>query len=124
MRDWHKTVKLAAVILAWITPSHSRAWNYAGHRTISSIAYRQLDEPTRQRIADLLKNHPAYAKLWVDRDTNGSDPALNLFWNASVFPDDARRPPWDSYHHGEAHYVNNRILAEQGNKVEPPVPGE
>ncbi len=39
--------------------------------------------------------HPAYADLWANRRTNGPDEILNLLWNASVFPDDARRPPWD-----------------------------
>ncbi len=52
------------------------------------------------------------------------DEIVNLFWNASVFPDDAHSEPWRRYGRSPAHYVNYRILTEQGNKVEPPVRGE
>jgi hypothetical protein len=100
------------------------AWNYTGHRIIASIAYRQLDAPTRQRVAEILQAHPAAKELWAMRMTNGRDESLNLFWNASVFPDDARRPPWDMYSRPLAHFVNYRIMAEHGNRVEPPVDGE
>jgi hypothetical protein len=98
--------------------------NPAGHRVIGSIACRQLDEPTRLEVANALKAHPAYADLWAARDTNGPDAALNLFWNASVFPDDERGGEWRKYNRGPAHYVNFRIMAADGNKVEPPLPGE
>ncbi len=117
-------VSIALFLLAVFLPGVSHAWNYTGHRVISSIAYKQLDQPTKDRIAAVLKTHPAYAELWKNRPTNGPDEILNLFWNASVFPDDARRPPWDRYNHPMAHYVNYRIMAEQGNKVEPPLEGE
>src|SRR5262249_53789720 len=113
-----------ALVIAAIAPSPSWAWNPAGHRVISTIAYRQLDEPTRNRVAEVLRKHPANAKLWTDRFGNGPDPVLNLFWNASLFPDDARRPPWDKYNRPRAHYVNFRIMADQGNQVEPPLGGE
>ena len=80
-----------------ICPRGSYAWNYTGHRVIASIAYRQLDDQTKQKIAEVLKKHPAYADLWAHRRTNGPDEILNLLWNASLFPDDARRPPWDKF---------------------------
>ena len=72
----------------------------------------------------MLKKHPAYADLWVNRPTNGPDEILNLLWNASVFPDDARSEPWRRYGRSLAHYVNYRILGDQGNRVEPPIRGE
>ncbi len=120
MRPPKSPTPFLAVMLILATPGVSRAWSYAGHRVIASIAYRQLDEPTRKRVAEVLKKHPAYADLWANRATNGADEALALFWNASVFPDDARRPPWAKYNRPSAHYVNYRILADQGNRVEPP----
>lgn len=100
------------------------AWNGTGHRVIASIAYRELDDATRQAVADLLHTHPAYADLWAKRPTNGPDERLNLFWNASIFPDEARRPPWDRFNRPKAHYVDYRIFADRGNTVEPPVEGE
>jgi S1/P1 Nuclease len=121
-RKWFP-LTLALLCLVAI-PSATFAWNFTGHRVIASIAYRQLDEPTKKRIAEVLKKHPAYVELWANRDTNGPDEVLNLFWNASVFPDDARHDPWRKFNRPMAHYVNYRILADQGNKVEPPLGGE
>jgi S1/P1 Nuclease len=112
------------VVLVLIVPSIAHGWNYTGHKTIASIAYRQLDEQTKQRIADVLRKHPAYADLWANRAGNGPDDVLNLLQNASLFPDDARRGPWSKYNRPAAHYVNFRILAGQGNKVEQPLDGE
>jgi hypothetical protein len=60
------------------TSSLAHAWNYVGHRVIASIAYHQLDEPTKRRIAEVLRKHPACAQLWSNRETNGPDEALNL----------------------------------------------
>jgi hypothetical protein len=104
--------------------SFAGAWNYTGHRIIASIAYRQLDDSTKGRVADVLKKHPAYTDLGVSRPGDGRDDTLNLFWNASLFPDDARREPWRKNGRSQAHNVNYRIMAEQGNKVEPPLAGE
>lgn len=59
-------------------PSLAHAWNYAGYRVIASIVYRQLDEPTKHRIVEVLWKHPAYADLWSNRETNGPDELLNL----------------------------------------------
>ena len=87
-------VGTAAVLVILGCPAASFAWNYTGHRVIASIAYRQLDDQTRRKIAEVLKKHPAYADLWANRPTNGPDEILNLLWNASIFPDDARSEPW------------------------------
>ena len=43
---------------------------------------------------------------------------------SSFFADDARRPPCDKFNRPKAHYVNYRILGDQGNKVELPLPDE
>ncbi len=112
------------MLAALLAPVSAFAWNPTGHRVIVSIAYRQLDESTWQKLGALLRNHPAAAQLWTNRASNGPDEVLNLLWNASVFPDEARRPPWDRYNHPKAHYVNYRILSDQGNTVAPPLPDE
>lgn len=112
------------MLAALLAPVSAFAWNPTGHRVIVSIAYRQLDESTWQKLGALLRNHPAAAQLWTNRALNGPDEVLNLLWNASVFPDEARRPPWDRYNHPKAHYVNYRILSDQGNTVAPPLPDE
>ena len=124
MNRSRRSLRIITAFLVLVTPTSSFAWNPKGHRVIASIAYRQLDEQTKRKIAEVLKKHPAYADLWVNRPTNGHDEILNLFWNASVFPDDTRSEPWRRYGRSPAHYVNYRILADQGNRVEPRVRGE
>jgi hypothetical protein len=119
-----KKLRLFTAILIILTPRPSFAWNYTGHRVIASIAYRQLDDQTKRKIAEVLRAHPAHADLWANRPTNGPDEILNLLWNASVFPDDARSEPWRRYGRSQAHYVNYRVLTDQGVRVEPPVRGE
>lgn len=109
-------------ILVLVTPTCSFAWNYTGHRVIASIAFRQLDDQTKRKVAEVLKKHPP--DLWANRRTNGPDEILDLPWNASVFPDDARSEPWRRYGRSQAHYVNYRIFGARGNKVEPLVRGE
>ena len=120
-----RLVALTTAVLILTRPTASFAWNYTGHRVIALIAYRQLDAQTRRRVAEVLRKHPAYEELWANRPTNGPDQVLNLLWNASVFPDDARSEPWKKYGRSAAHYVNYRILAEKGRPGEAqPVPGE
>ena len=111
-------------ILIILTPRTSFAWNYKGHRVIASIAYRQLDDQTKRKIAEVLRTHPAHADLWANRPTNGPDEILNLLWNASVFPDDARSEPCRRYGRSQAHFVNYRVRTDQGIRVDPPGKGE
>jgi S1/P1 Nuclease len=117
-------IVVVLVALLTLSPSAATAWNATGHKVISSIAHRQLDDGTKNRIGDVLRKHPAYDQLWKDRKTNGPDEVLNLFWSASIFPDDARGEPWRKYGRSAAHYVNYRIMADDGNRVEDPLPGE
>lgn len=116
------SILLSLFVLA--SPSAALAWNPTGHRVIASIAYHQLDEPTRQRIGEILTKHPAHAELWANRPTNGVDEVRALLWNASLFPDEARRPPWEKYNRPREHYINYRIRGDQGNKVEAPLPDD
>jgi hypothetical protein len=119
-----KKLRLITAILIILTPTTSFAWNYAGHRVIASIAYRQLDDQTKRKLAEVLRKHTAYSDFWAKRSSNGPDATLNLLWNASVFPDDARSEPWQRYGRSAAHYVNYRVLTDQGVRVEPPLRGE
>src|SRR4051794_30384602 len=104
--------KLLIAILI-LTPAPSLPSHPKGHPATASIADRQLDEPTRQKLADILKRHPAYPE-WKTRDESVPE-TLALLWNASVFPDEARREPWTKYGRPRAHYVNFRVMADEGN---------
>ena len=117
-------MRIITAFLVLVTPTSSFAWNHKGHRVIASIAYRQLDEQTKRKIAEVLKKHPAYADLWANRPTNGPDEILEPALERLGLP--RRRPlgALERYGRSPAHYVNYRILADQGNRVEPPVRGE
>src|SRR5271157_4733067 len=110
MNRSRRSLRIITSIVIILTPPSSYAWNYTGHRVIASIAYRQLDDQTKRKIAEVLKKHPANADLWA----NGPDEILNLLWNASVFPDDARSEPWRRYGRAPAHYVNTASLVIRG----------
>lgn len=124
MRMFPRFLSISATVLALAVPGVSNAWNSTGHRAIASIAYYHLDEPTRKRVAGILKNHPAFDTLWTHRPANGDDETLNLFWNAAVFPDDARGQPFQRYGRSAAHYVNYRIMADAANTILPPLKDE
>src|SRR5438105_13367751 len=86
---------LIAVAAAWfvLAPLTTYGWNRTGHRTIALIAYRQLDEGTRQKVATLLRKNPVAHDLWTGKKINCDiDPAADAFMHASTFADDVRPP--------------------------------
>jgi hypothetical protein len=119
------------VVAAWMTlaPRASHAWNRTGHRAIALIAYNQLDEGTRQKIAVLLRKNPIAYDRWEERRTNSDrDPAADAFMNAATFPDDVRAPSQFAreFHHSKHHYVSFRYDPREPNRtiVEPPADEE
>jgi hypothetical protein len=125
-RRWLSAILAAALLLTPVQPA--RAWNGFGHRVVAAIAFAQLDPTERAKVSRLLSSHPAAADpFWLQHDDNGPDPALNLFMNASIFPDDVRgRGPFNVYHISRAHYVNWQVRADQGGQVLDPAqePGD
>lgn len=127
-----KRSKWVCILAAWAAlgaPTPAQAWNGFGHRVIATIAFRQLDPETRQKVAALLAQHPAAVDpaFWAQHRDNGPDPALNLFMNASIFPDDARAPgPFNVYNISRAHYVNWQVRADRGGEILDPAeePGD
>lgn len=118
-----RIVRIAAMLLALGMPAPSWAWNSFGHRVIAAIAFRELDPASRAKVVALLEKHPAATdpEFWKAHEFNGDDPGLNLFMNASIFPDDVRGDgPFHSYHISRAHYVNWRIRADRDGRVEDP----
>jgi hypothetical protein len=77
MKRSRHILSIITALLVLVSPTASFAWNPTGHRAIASIAYRQLDDQTRRKIAEVLKRHPAYADLWANRPTNGADEIQN-----------------------------------------------
>lgn len=66
------------------------AWNAAGHRLVAVIAWQQLTPPTREAISAALARHPDHDR-WVEKAR--SRDAIDLFAEASTWPDDIRNDP-------------------------------
>lgn len=86
------------------------AWNARGHKLVATVAYRGLDADTQQRLADLLRHHPAYAGWEAGYDEAAGAPfGLYLFMQASVWPDQIRRDG-GPYNHPAWHYVDYPLV--------------
>jgi hypothetical protein len=123
-------VILAGLTMAWLVlaPLPSYGWNRTGHRAIALIAYRQLDEPTRQKVAALLRKNPLAHDLWTGKKINSdTDPAADAFMHGATYADDVRPPSLFSpeFHHATHHYVNFRYVPkDEGENVGEPPAGE
>jgi S1/P1 Nuclease len=61
------------------------AWNSRGHMMVSAVAWEQLEEPTQERVIQLLKLNPNYAD-WI-RGVAKPDQAKTAFMKAATWPD-------------------------------------
>jgi hypothetical protein len=111
-----------------LAPGTTFGWNRTGHRAIALIAYRQLDEGTRQKVAELLRKNPAAYDLWTGKKINSDiDPAADAFMHASTFADDVRPPSHFSkeFHRPTHHYVDFRYRpGDPENTGREPAPDE
>jgi hypothetical protein len=93
------------------------AWNDTGHMTVALIAYRQLDDTTRQKVGEILRAHPHYKLFlneYVPEAVNADEWA---FLRAAVWPDFVRPsragmpeerfkgPEITRFHQGPWHYI-------------------
>src|SRR5262245_31304613 len=98
--------KLLATLLL-LTRVHAFAWSGQGHMTIAAIAYRDLSTNDQQRVLEVLKSHPDYAK-WTNGFSGEMAPAdlgAYVFERASTWPDEIRRKG-NSYDHPNWHFVD------------------
>lgn len=109
---------LTALLLVLCATAKTHAFNGRGHRLIAWMAFEQLDDKTRAKIATILREHPAEAKWWRTARFNPRDERLGLFLNASVFPDQARPDTeFSRYFRPRAHYINYRLVYERNKPV-------
>ena len=69
--------RFALLLLALPLQAPLQAWNATGHRIVSAIAYDRLSPRARDRVDELLSQHPDFKTL-AGRDA---------FLAASVWPD-------------------------------------
>src|SRR5262249_5422286 len=84
------TAALLGLALAWATPA--AAWHNDGHMAIARLAWKQLDDRQRTRVAEILKAHPHY-DLFLTTDRPEGLPAVErAFGPAAPWPDWPRAP--------------------------------
>jgi hypothetical protein len=105
----HAAVLLTLLLLA--APAH--AWNPLGHKVVCEIAWQQLDQPTRDKIVDSLRQHPRFEQDFAKKDMPDEDVRRWIFWHAGTWPDAVRSIPgedWAKYNHSNWHYVSFPLL--------------
>ena len=119
------TSSLVLFVSAVIFANPAQAWNGRGHRLVAWMAFEQLDETTKSKLAQILREHPAERNWWRNARFNPRDERLSLFLNASVFPDQARPDTeFARYFRPRAHYINYRLVYERNKpmRIEEPRP--
>src|SRR5687767_4658706 len=92
----------------------SSAWDALGHMVVADIAYRQLDDDTKDKLHNILKKLP---KARSNSD-NPTDPR-ELFLFASTYPDIVRAgsSPERKQHSRDSHFINFLFDVNGNDKV-------
>jgi hypothetical protein len=111
-------ILLVALGLGLAAPARALAWHSAGHMAIARIAYQELDDKEKKRIAQILKAHPHYKIFLAAERPEGASEHEWAFLRAAVWPDWVRPPSKKNgpdpeaeerarkYHRGPWHYIN------------------
>jgi hypothetical protein len=78
------------ILFFFALSTSAQAWNAAGHRLTAFIAWQQLSPPAQATINRILSTHPDYQR-WVDKAK--SEQGVDIFAEASTWPDDIRNDP-------------------------------
>jgi hypothetical protein len=83
---------IAALSLAMALAQPVAAWDSFGHMVVASVAYRNLDAKTKNRVNQLLALNPYFkdATKWpaaIPAGTTGEDRARMIFMLAATWPD-------------------------------------
>jgi hypothetical protein len=113
-------------------PAPAHAWNATGHMVVAYLAYQGLEPGARQKIAQLLRQHPNYERdLLQGMPKNFPDPDLYAFMIAATWPDiirDTAHPLHAQEHHSTWHYINLPYFPPEERKnptvKPPPLPEE
>lgn len=102
-------------ILSLLAPPAS-AWNAVGHSVIAKIAYARLKPEERQKVFDILKQHPHFKEYLNAEVPAGADEQEWAFMRAAVWSDWVRPPrnfqgnaeehPVHKFHRSTWHYIN------------------
>jgi hypothetical protein len=85
----------AALAITTLIPSSASAWNDKGHMMVAFLAYQQLSQPVRDRVATLLALNPRF-NTWdhlIPSGTPAADRPALLFAIAATWPDHIKSDP-------------------------------
>lgn len=102
---------MMAIVSLWAAPAATLAWNDVGHMLIAMVAWRIMDEGTRTRAVELLRQHPRFEADFQNKMPSSLSEADRNEWifaHAATWPDIARDQP--AYHHGTWHYINKPLF--------------
>ena len=130
------TSTIALLVFLFFTGS-CYAFNDTGHRVVALIAWEEMKTSSRNKIIQIIKEHPRYKEDFLDlkpSDVPNKELDAWLFSQAAVWPDIARsfsdhNPKSQrislvkKYHHGSWHYINLPLyLSEYEKKLIGPAP--
>ena len=78
-------VRAVAAVAMVLISTGALAWNSRGHMMVSAVAWEQLEEPTQERVIELLKLNPNYTD-WI-RGVAKADQGKTAFMKAATWPD-------------------------------------
>ena len=84
-RGGMKSTMVAVVVALAMAASTARAWDSEGHMMVAAVAWKHLDDPSRARVAQLLKLNPDYSK-WI-ANIAPDQQAQIAFVTAATWPD-------------------------------------
>ncbi len=108
-------------------PSPPLPWNDSGHQIIARRAWSELGAKTRQKVTELLQQHPRYREdllFGLPPDSDEAAVAGHAFAMACSWPDVVRSPSNPLYHtahHSKWHYKDIPFVL-QDQKLPAPAP--
>lgn len=111
MKARHRLAAVVAIVSLLVSPAATMAWNDVGHMLIAMVAWRLMDDGTRTKAVELLRQHPRFDADFQNKmpaSLSDADRDEWIFAHAATWPDIARDQP--AYHHGTWHYVNKPLF--------------
>jgi len=111
------------------------AWNAVGHYLVAKIAFARMTPEERQKVVDVLKEHPHYKTYLAGEKPEGVDEQEWVFMRAATWSDWIRPPrklegdiadhPIHKFHRATWHYINYPLKKGQSDlKLDKPIPQE
>jgi hypothetical protein len=109
---------LALALVAAVVPGADRAsaWNSHGHMVVAKVAWSQLTDGQKLKIAAILKAHPHYKEFLLKGKPRGVAEEEWVFLKAATWPDWVRPKHGKEteiskkYHHGEWHFIDKPFV--------------